>query len=97
MVWMATKVFVENFEKIKIKIHIMYFDMACCEENIMCDLMTWKKTQEKRNKNCMMMWAYLQLGYPKGQSNEKKTTKDYFEFSLHILFHDYSGSVYDYN
>jgi hypothetical protein len=41
--------------------------------------------------------AYSQSRYPKGRSNEKKTTKDYFEFLLHLLFHDYSGLVYDYN
>jgi len=42
-------------------------------------------------------WAYSQLGYPKGQSNEKRTTKDYFGFLLYLIFHDYSGLVYDYN
>jgi hypothetical protein len=33
--------------------------------------------------------------YQKGQSNEKKIAKDYFGFLLHLLFHDYSGLVYD--
>jgi hypothetical protein len=28
---------------------------------------------------------------------KKKTTKDYFGFLLHLLFHDYNGLVYDYN
>jgi hypothetical protein len=28
--------------------------------------------------------AYSQLGYPRGQSNEKRTTKDYFGFLLHL-------------
>jgi hypothetical protein len=42
-------------------------------------------------------WAYSQLGtYPKGLSNGKKTTKDYFGFLLHLLLHDYNGLVYDY-
>jgi hypothetical protein len=44
-------------------------------------------------------WAYSQSGYPKGRSNEKglqRTTKDYFEFLLHLLFYDYCGLVYDY-
>jgi hypothetical protein len=43
------------------------------------------------------LWAYSWLGYQKGWFNEKKTTKDYFGFLLHLLFHDYSGLVYDYN
>jgi hypothetical protein len=42
-------------------------------------------------------WAYSQLGYPKGLSNGKRIAKDYFGFLLHLLFHDYSGLVYDYN
>ncbi len=42
-------------------------------------------------------WAYSQLGYPKGGFNEKKIAKDYFEFLLQLLFHDYSGLVCDYN
>jgi hypothetical protein len=42
-------------------------------------------------------WAYSQLGYPKGQSNRKRTTKDYFRFLLYLIFHDYDGLVYDYN
>jgi len=41
--------------------------------------------------------VYSQSRYPKGQSNEKKTTKDCFEFLLHLLFHDYNRLVYDYN
>ncbi len=41
--------------------------------------------------------AYSQSIYPKGQSNKKRTTKDYFGFLLHFLFHDYSGLVYNYN
>jgi hypothetical protein len=41
--------------------------------------------------------AYSQSRYPKGWSNGKRTTKDYFGFLLHLLFHDYSGLVYDYN
>jgi hypothetical protein len=43
------------------------------------------------------MWAYSQLGYPKGQFNKKMIAKDYFGFLLHFLFHDYEGLVYDYN
>jgi hypothetical protein len=43
------------------------------------------------------IWAYSQLGYPKGWSNGKKIAKDYFGFLLHLLFHDYSGLVYGYN
>jgi hypothetical protein len=42
-------------------------------------------------------WAYSESRYPKWWFNEKTTTKDYFEFLLHLLFHDYSGLVYDYN
>jgi hypothetical protein len=42
-------------------------------------------------------WAYSQLGCPKGWSNRKMTTKDYFQFLLHLLFHDYRGLIYDYN
>jgi len=45
----------------------------------------------------MYTWAYSQSGYPKGQSNEKRIAKDYFEFLLHLLFHNYSVLVYDYN
>jgi hypothetical protein len=45
------------------------------------------------NKN----WAHSQLRYPKGQCKEKRITKDYFGFLLHLLFHDYRGLVYDYN
>jgi hypothetical protein len=41
--------------------------------------------------------AYSQLEYPKGWSNEKRTTKDYFGFLLHLLFHDYTKLLYDYN
>jgi hypothetical protein len=41
--------------------------------------------------------AYSQLGYPKGRFNIIMTTKDYFGFLLHLLFHDYRGLVYDYN
>jgi hypothetical protein len=41
--------------------------------------------------------AYSQSGYPKGRSNGKMIAKDYFEFLLHLLFHDYNGLVYDYN
>jgi hypothetical protein len=41
--------------------------------------------------------AYSQSKYPKGWSNEKKIIKDYFGFLLHLLFHDYSGLVYDYS
>jgi hypothetical protein len=26
-----------------------------------------------------------------------KIVKDYFEFSLYLLFHDYRGLIYDYN
>jgi hypothetical protein len=38
---MVAKVFVEKIEIIiVIIIHIMYFDMACCEENTIFDLMT---------------------------------------------------------
>ncbi len=40
---------------------------------------------------------YSQSKYLKGWSNEKKTTKDYFGFLLHLLFHNYNGLVYDYN
>jgi hypothetical protein len=40
--------------------------------------------------------AYSQLGYPKGWSNEKMTTIFFFDFLLHLLFHDYRGLVYDY-
>jgi hypothetical protein len=43
------------------------------------------------------IWAYSQSRYLKGQSNGKNTIKDYFGFLLHLLFHDYSGLVYDYN
>jgi hypothetical protein len=39
--------------------------------------------------------AYSQLGYPKGRSNRKMTTKDYFRFLLHLLFHDYRGLIDD--
>jgi len=39
--------------------------------------------------------AYSQLGYPKGRSNKKMTTTDYFGFLLHLLFHDYRGLIYD--
>jgi hypothetical protein len=46
------------------------------------------------NKNVR---AYSQLGYLKGWSNEKRITKDYFGFLLHLLFYDYNGLVYDYN
>ncbi len=28
---------------------------------------------------------------------QKKTSKDYFRFLLHLLFHDHNGLVYDYN
>jgi len=42
-------------------------------------------------------WASSQLGYPKGWSNGKKIAKDYFGFLLYLLFHGYSGLVYDYN
>jgi hypothetical protein len=41
------------------------------------------------NKN----WAHSQLGYSKRQW-KKKTTKDYFGFLLHLLFHDYKGLTY---
>ncbi len=41
--------------------------------------------------------AYSQLGYLKGWSNGKMTTKDYFGFLLHLLFHNYRGLVYNYN
>jgi len=27
---------------------------------------------------------------------KKKTAKDYFGFLLHLLFHDYSGLIYNY-
>jgi hypothetical protein len=27
----------------------------------------------------------------------KKAAKDYFGFLLHLLFHNYSGLIYDYN
>jgi hypothetical protein len=51
--------------------------------------------------SCMMgehdVKAYSQSGYPKGRSNRKMTTKDYFGPSLHLLFHDYNGLLYDYN
>jgi hypothetical protein len=30
-------------------------------------------------------------------SNKKRIAKDYFEFLLHLLFHDYKGLLYDYN
>ncbi len=33
----------------------------------------------------MMMWAYSQLEYPKGQSNEKKTTKAILDF--HYIYY----------
>jgi hypothetical protein len=33
--------------------------------------------------------AYSQSRYPIGKYNGKKTTKDYFGFLLHLLFHDY--------
>jgi hypothetical protein len=39
--------------------------------------------------------AYSKSEYPKGRSNGKRTTKDYFGFLL--LYHDYNGLVYDYN
>jgi hypothetical protein len=41
--------------------------------------------------------AYSQLEYPKGRSNKKMTTKNYFGFLLHLIFHDYRGLAYDYN
>ncbi len=41
--------------------------------------------------------TYSQLGYPKGWFNGKMTTKYYFGFLLHLLFHDYNGLVYNYN
>ncbi len=41
--------------------------------------------------------AYSQSRYPKGWFNRKMTTKDYFGFLLHLLFHNYKGFVYDYN
>jgi hypothetical protein len=41
--------------------------------------------------------AYSQSKYLKRQSNEKRTTKDYFGFLLHLLFHEYTRLVYDYN
>jgi hypothetical protein len=47
---MVAKVFVEKIEKIKIRIHIMYFDMACCEENTIFDLMIWKKKKTNKQK-----------------------------------------------
>lgn len=28
---------------------------------------------------------------------QKKTSKDYFRFLLHLLYHDHNGLVYDYN
>jgi hypothetical protein len=34
---------------------------------------------------------------PKKWFNKKKIAKDYFEFLLQLLFHDYSGLVCDYN
>ncbi len=43
------------------------------------------------------IWAYSQLGYLKGWSNGKRIGKDYFGFLLHLIFHDYSGLVHDYN
>ncbi len=50
-------------------------------------------TKIKKFKN--LYWAYLQLGYRKGQSNEKRITKDYFEFLLHLLFHVYNELVHE--
>ncbi len=51
--------------------------------------------------SCMMggqdVRAYSQSRYPKGRSNRKRITKDYFGFLLHLLFHDYNELVYDYN
>ncbi len=41
--------------------------------------------------------ACSQSGYSKGWYNGKGIVKDYFGFLLHLLFHDYSGLVYDYN
>jgi hypothetical protein len=49
----------------------------------------------KQEGSILFEWAYSQLGYLKGWSNGKRTTKDYFGFLLHLLFHDYSGLVYD--
>jgi hypothetical protein len=43
------------------------------------------------------MKAHSQLRYTKRQSNEKKNVKNYFEFLLYLLFHDYNGLVYHYN
>jgi len=36
----GNKSFCYNFFKIKINFHMMYFDMASCEENTICDSMT---------------------------------------------------------
>jgi hypothetical protein len=49
----------------------------------------------QRESNSLNGWAYSQLGYPKGQSNRKRTTKDYLQFLLHLLFHDYRGYYYN--
>ncbi len=42
-----------------------------------------------------LIGAYSQLKYPKGWSNEKMTTKDYFGFLLQLIFHDYTRLIYD--
>ncbi len=47
-------------------------------------------------------WVII-FGHIHGQATKEdglmtnKTTKDYFAFLLHLIFHDYNGLVYDYN
>jgi hypothetical protein len=60
-------------------------------------LVKTQTTREKNPCNTNCNWAYSQSGYPKGWLNGKMTPKDYFGFLLHLLFHDYSGLIYDYS
>ncbi len=39
----------------------------------------------------------LTIQVPQKWFNKTKIAKDYFEFSLYLLFHDYNELVYDYN
>jgi hypothetical protein len=80
----------KHYGRAKIVVTLYYFSRVSCLKFNHAIII-------KNIDNFFHFWAYSQSRYPTGWFNGKRIAKNYFGFLLHLLFHDYNGSVYDYN